>query len=229
MTTDKQKEANKRNAQRSTGPKTAEGKRKSRLNAVKHGLTGNTVVINDEDPAAFDMLRQQLMEEYHPRTIIERELVMKLAAQIWRLRRIPVFESAIFESYEAELSWADRALDQAALTNCWKKVADGLVKQAEKENSSLPIDNIDRMAIDKYKQQMAAYEKTQTPDAKLGRMLVLQYQGLEALGKLSRYEVTLTRELERILDRLEYEQAKHKKTIDRQQNRSELLPAANTA
>ena len=97
MASEKQQEANRTNAKRSTGPKTVAGKALSRMNAHKHGLTAETIVIGDEDPEAFDMLRAELEEEYNPRPGIESELVERLAVLMWRMRRIPIFEAALIE------------------------------------------------------------------------------------------------------------------------------------
>ena len=97
MASEKQQEANRANAKRSTGPKTVAGKALSRMNAHKHGLTAETIVIGDEDPRAFDMLRAELEEEYNPRPGIESELVERLAVLMWRMRRIPIFEAALIE------------------------------------------------------------------------------------------------------------------------------------
>ena len=57
MASEKQLRANRANAKRSTGPKTATGKTLSCMNACKHGLTAESIVIGDEDPRAFDLLR----------------------------------------------------------------------------------------------------------------------------------------------------------------------------
>ena len=97
MASQKQQEANRTNAKRSTGPKTVAGKALSRMNAHKHGLTAETIVIGDEDPKAFDMLRAELEEEFKPRPGIESELVERLAVHMWRMRRIPIFEAALIE------------------------------------------------------------------------------------------------------------------------------------
>ena len=97
MASEKQVVANRANAKRSTGPKTVAGKALSRMNAHKHGLTAETIVIGDEDPKAFDMLRAELEEEYNPRPGIESELVERLAVLMWRMRRIPIFEAALIE------------------------------------------------------------------------------------------------------------------------------------
>jgi hypothetical protein len=97
MASEKQMVANRVNAKRSTGPKSTQGKALSRMNAYRHGLTAETIVIGDEDPRAFDRLRAELEEEYYPRPGIESELVERLAVLMWRLRRIPTFEAALIE------------------------------------------------------------------------------------------------------------------------------------
>ena len=94
MASEKQLRANRENAKRSTGPKSVTGKTLSRMNACKHGLTAESIVIGDEDPRAFDLLRAQLEADHNPRPGIERELVERMAVIMWRIRRVPVFEAA---------------------------------------------------------------------------------------------------------------------------------------
>src|SRR5271167_4233597 len=96
MTSLRQIEANRRNACLGTGPVTEEGKRKSRQNAVRHGLTAETVIeaLEDaEDYAAFEMV---VTADYDPTTAVERELVLRLASLLWRLRRATAIESGLF-------------------------------------------------------------------------------------------------------------------------------------
>jgi hypothetical protein len=95
MASEKQLAANQANAKLSTGPKTDEGKSKTRLNAWKHGLTAEAITIAAEDPAEFEALRTQLWEEFQPAPGIECVLLDRLATRAWRLRRIPVFEAAL--------------------------------------------------------------------------------------------------------------------------------------
>ncbi len=97
MTSFKQIEANRRNARLSTGPATDEGKRRSRQNAVRHGLTAETVIdaLEDaEDYAAFEMA---ITADYDAQTAVERELVLRLASLLWRLRRATTIESGLFK------------------------------------------------------------------------------------------------------------------------------------
>ncbi len=67
-------EANRQNSMKSTGPKTHEGKSVAKLNAVKHGLTSQTVVIRGEDPDEFEELRSDLKQELEPVGRIESDL-----------------------------------------------------------------------------------------------------------------------------------------------------------
>ena len=97
MTSFRQIEANRRNAQLSTGPVTEEGKKKSRQNAVRHGLTAETVIdaLEDaEDYAAFEMA---VTADYDAQSAVERELVLRLASLLWRLRRATAIESGLFK------------------------------------------------------------------------------------------------------------------------------------
>ena len=93
----RQIEANRRNAQFSTGPKTQEGKNRSRRNAVRHGLTAETVIDaleSAEDYAAFQLA---VTSDYDVRTAVERELVLRLASLLWRLRRATAIETGLFK------------------------------------------------------------------------------------------------------------------------------------
>lgn len=103
MASEKQIEANRANAKRSTGPKTAEGRTRSRANAWKHGLTADTLVIIGEVPDEFDELRIALLDSYDPQSPWESELVERLAGIFWRLRRVPFYEAAIVDARHEEL------------------------------------------------------------------------------------------------------------------------------
>jgi hypothetical protein len=97
MATDKQIAANRRNAQKSTGPRTAEGKRRSRGNAFRHGLTAESVVTVLEDEAAYRKFENAIMRDYTPETALERGLVVRLASLLWRLRRAVAIETGLFQ------------------------------------------------------------------------------------------------------------------------------------
>lgn len=79
-------DANRINAQRSTGPRTGPGKVRSSMNAVRHGLTARCV-IPGEDAAEFDALLQAIRDEIQPEGPIESEAVAAVARALWGLRR----------------------------------------------------------------------------------------------------------------------------------------------
>jgi len=85
-------EANQRNAQYSTGPRTATGKQAVKWNALKHGLLSKEVVIlagdGKESKAEYRTLHAQLQEDYQPVGTAEELLVEQIAAGFWRLRRV---------------------------------------------------------------------------------------------------------------------------------------------
>jgi hypothetical protein len=88
VATDKQIEANRLNAQKSTGPRTPEGRAAVRLNGVTHGLTAETIVLKGESEADFTALFNSLEAEHDPVTPTEEALVVQLAMATWRLRRL---------------------------------------------------------------------------------------------------------------------------------------------
>ena len=87
MTSFRQIEANRRNARKSTGPITEEGKQRSRCNAVRHGLAAETVISALEDAEDYKAFEAAIIADYDARSAVERELVLRLASALWRLRR----------------------------------------------------------------------------------------------------------------------------------------------
>lgn len=102
MSSLKQIEANRRNALKSIGPTTTEGKQRSRCNAVRHGLTAETVIAALEDPEDYEAFEAAVISDYDAELAVERELVLRLASVLWRLRRATGIETALFESVTAD-------------------------------------------------------------------------------------------------------------------------------
>jgi hypothetical protein len=84
---EKKRQANRENARKSTGPKSRDGKAKVALNALKHGLRSEMVVLPGEDPGAFDAMVADWMSDWQPPTDARRVLVELAVAHAWRLRR----------------------------------------------------------------------------------------------------------------------------------------------
>jgi len=98
MATEKQFAANRQNAQKSTGPRTPEGRAAVRLNGVKHGLTAETIVLKGESEADFTNMLESFEAEHAPTTPTEEALVVQLALANWRLRRLYHQEAGFYTS-----------------------------------------------------------------------------------------------------------------------------------
>jgi hypothetical protein len=96
MTTQQQIEANRNNAQKSTGPKSESGQKRTSQNATKHGLSGKTILIRGESQTEYDSLFQSLIIAFKPYGAMEVELVERITIAIWRLKRIPIIEAGLF-------------------------------------------------------------------------------------------------------------------------------------
>src|SRR5262245_12913955 len=97
MTSFRQIEANRRNAQLSTGPVTTEGKARSRRNSLRHGLTAETIIDALEDAEDYAAFQMAVTADYDAQSAVERELVLRLASVLWRLRRATAIESGLFK------------------------------------------------------------------------------------------------------------------------------------
>jgi hypothetical protein len=96
MTSEKQIEANRLNALKSTGPRSEAGKKKSALNAFRHGLTGQVAIMTEEDRAAHDLFVDEYMGVLAPDNAVERQLALSIAEDNWRLNRARAIEDNLF-------------------------------------------------------------------------------------------------------------------------------------
>src|SRR5215213_4096155 len=103
MTTFKQIEANRRNALKSTGPTSGDGKQRSRRNAVRHGLTAETVIGALENAEDYQAFEAAVITDYDAQSAVERELVLRLASLLWRIRRATTIETGLFEIQARQL------------------------------------------------------------------------------------------------------------------------------
>jgi len=117
MTTPRSKKANRANAQKSTGPRTAAGKARSSKNALKHGLLSNEVLIaagdSEEDVTILEALQDQINADLAPVGALQQMLAERVVSLIWRLRRLLCYEvgvtrmaadNIVADSYEQELT-----------------------------------------------------------------------------------------------------------------------------
>ncbi len=114
MTTEAQVAANRLNAQKSTGPRTAEGKAAVTGNAVQHGLRAQAVVLPGEDGQEYARYRGQMRERLQPADVEEIELAERIVGLSWRLRRAGRYHDAVFEAlYDRQVGEMAAAASEA--------------------------------------------------------------------------------------------------------------------
>jgi hypothetical protein len=96
MISEKQLAANRRNALRSTGPRTDEGKKVAALNARRHNLTGQVTAMTDADRIMHDAFSAAIVESLAPQGAMETQLAQRIATDSWRLNRISAVEDNLF-------------------------------------------------------------------------------------------------------------------------------------
>jgi hypothetical protein len=195
MTSFRQIEANRRNGRLSTGPITEDGKRRSRRNAVRHGLTAETVIDALEDADDYAAFETAVTSDYDAHTAVERELVLRLASLLWRLRRATAIESGLFKIQAQHLLQFRRR------------------REAYRERQTI-IDDMYKFATNSEKSERQHKDKLSTcldndpaPDADpaaqtddMTRSFVrLSNLPTYPLDRLSRYEATLWRQACQIL------------------------------
>jgi hypothetical protein len=99
MATDKQIQANRANAKRSSGPRTVPGKRRSSLNALKLTIFAESCLLPTEDPKEFSAFARGLYADWNPVGTMERTLVELLISTLWRSRRLQGVEAGLYEMY----------------------------------------------------------------------------------------------------------------------------------
>ena len=102
MATEAQIEANRANAQKSTGPRTPAGKEKASQNALKHGLLARQVVVPGEDLEEFELHRAEMLEELAPAGPLESLLAERIVGLSWRLLRAERLQTAAVGSLAEE-------------------------------------------------------------------------------------------------------------------------------
>jgi len=174
MTSYRQIEANRRNALKSTGPKSEEGKQASRCNALRHGLTAETVIGSLENAEDYKAFEAAITADYDAQSAVERELVLRLASILWRLRRATTMETGLFEIQADPMQ---NYLENRELLSESRDVIHTLLRRANSD-PNVKADNTVEFA-----------------------RCFLRLANLPnfALDRLSRYEATLWRQARRIL------------------------------
>ena len=181
MASERQIRANRLNAQKSTGPRTAAGKAASSKNALRHGLTAQQVVLEGEDAAVFDALKERFLREFNPASPMQEFLVERLIGLAWRLRRVPLFEAALL-SWLAHRQAESHGRMGIMLGDIFLSSDGCLPPVPQHENAATAREAHDRRLI--------------------GRMLEAALSNDDLLSKLARYEGLLMRQVEKALAEL---------------------------
>lgn len=197
MTSLKQIEANRRNALKSTGPRSEEGKQRASRNAFRHGLTAETVLNPLEDPEDYKLFEEAIAAEYDGETAVERELVLRLASLLWRLRRASAIEATLFEfaaesPLETDKGKSKRNTSLPSLFRCLEKHADPLSNNLWRASAAGPSP---------HDEGLDGSRNTQREIAK--RFLCLAKLDNGLLERLNRYELALWRQARQTLFTLE--------------------------
>jgi hypothetical protein len=197
MTSYRQIEANRRNALKSTGPKTEAGKQASRRNAVRHGLTAETVIGSLEDAEDYKAFEAAITADYDAVSAVERELVLQLASILWRLRRATTMETGLFEIQADHLH---NYREKRQLLSDSRDVIDAVFGRADSASAHA----VSHSAVSKMETVPNSGESAAVPNVEFARCF-LRLANLPnlALDRLSRYEATLWRQAGRILYVLE--------------------------
>jgi hypothetical protein len=192
MTTTRQIEANRRNAQLSTGPATEEGKKKSRRNAVRHGLTAETIIDALEDADDYAAFEMAVTADYDVNTAVERELVLRLASLLWRLRRASAIESGLFNIQAKHLlQFRQRRQARQEIIDNLYRLGLAVDKQTQQREDEHPA----RINSNSLMNTVAADQKDDLTRSFLRLSNLPSYP----LDRLSRYEATLRRQARQIL------------------------------
>jgi hypothetical protein len=181
MTSLRQMEANRRNALKSTGPKTELGKQHSRYNAVRHGLTAETVVQFLEDEQDYKAFELSVTADFDARTAVERELVLRLAGLLWRLRRATAIETGLLQIHGGTVGAAEPTAIRSSVIATREPMSPILNKDAEPN-----------LVEADFNVEIAA------------RFLMLNRADGGAFERLNRYETALWRQLGQLLVTLEF-------------------------
>jgi len=195
MTSYRQIEANRRNAFKSTGPKTEAGKQASRCNAIRHGLTAETVLSALEDAEDYKAFEAAITADYDAQSAVERELVLRLASILWRLRRATTMETGLFEIQARQLH---DCRQNSQLLSHSREVIPTMFRRAECASGDADslVSDIQTLSEPGMKSDATTVEFARC-------FLRLANLPNFALDRLSRYEATLWRQAGRILYALE--------------------------
>jgi hypothetical protein len=227
MTSFRQIAANRANARKSTGPATEEGKQRSRRNAIRHGLTAETVIGTLEDAEDYEAFEATIIADYDAQSAVERELVLRLASLLWRLRRAATMGSGLFEIQANHLS---RFRETRRVNS--REVFDAMFGRADRTSfDQVPASHGSTEGSEVVPNSDPTIVETAIdPNTELARcFLRLANLPNYAFDRLSRYEATLWRQVGQVLltlDTLDRRKPRERRARSRVDGRWEPPPHA---
>jgi hypothetical protein len=171
---------------------TEEGKRRSRQNALRHGLTAETVIDSLEDAEDYAAFEMAVTADYDAQSAVERELVLRLASLLWRLRRANVIETGLFKAQARYLlqfrqgRQGDRERQTIIESTTQDPVAPEHIIRQEGEDPTSNLVDLDSIVSDQSDGLTRAFVR-------------LNSLATYPLDRLSRYEASLWRQACQIL------------------------------
>lgn len=200
MTSFEQRSANRKNATRSTGPTSPEGKDVSRRNALRHGCRAKALLLDTEDAGLFESFRDALIEELAPEGVLEAQFAEQMVNLIWRSRRIAVFEAAVLSWMR---HWSGEYYDVCGYHKGW---------------------NGSHERVQVFHKGLVSRDKKRSPEKHeqllLGRLLH-EEMNHNLMAKLSRYEAHLLAQLRRAHTDLLAHQARRTQHCPQAENQAE--------
>jgi hypothetical protein len=158
MSTQAQIIANRRNAQKSTGPRTPEGKAVASQNSVRHGLSAAKDVISSESQADFDLHRDRIIDELEPDGPMESILVDRIVTLSWRLKRVGRFQNQTIDTLNTD------------------------------NTDPSPFKKLTRSLLLKYQSQPPSFSSASHDNLPLGRLAVKDFGNARVLERLLMHE-----------------------------------------
>jgi hypothetical protein len=181
MATEKQLNANRRNATKCTGPKSVEGKSKSSMNNLKHGVNSATLILPGEDESEFQRIHGEIQSLYQPQDSSQQLMVDQMAVARWKMRRAELFEAELMiERTEMDINVAIASYSrinqtQTRLERTWSRLYKELerIKAARQPPPPPPEKVVEKPAAPQPEKKWSTSKEweTMTPKERLARPL----------------------------------------------------------
>jgi hypothetical protein len=185
VTSFRQIESNRRKALKSTGPTSGQGKQRSRRNALRHGLCAETVVDSIEDTDDYRAFEAAIIADYEARTAVERELLLRLASLLWRLRRATAIETDLLR-VQAEMLISRQSSRGLSVRHSFSAIAHAMPPAS----TGIASNELAQAAVEPFEQQSSRETRQMTHTFQ--RLINLDGNVFERLG---RYEAALWRQM----------------------------------